>query len=120
MIEQLLTVVTTHVTDTVVVLAPAGDIDRASQLVLEDAATAALDGGGIDLIIDLDAVTFCDSSGLTLFIRLQRRAGAAGGSVRLASPQPMVRTVLQIVNFDRLFELHPTVEQAVEAARAAG
>ncbi|WP_433303218.1 STAS domain-containing protein [Actinoplanes sp. CA-030573] len=119
MIDQALTVVTTHVTEAVVVLAPAGDIDRASQSVLEAAATAALDGGGVHLIINLDGVTFCDSSGLSLFIRLQRRAEAGAGSVRLTCPQPMVRTVLQIVNFDQLFEVHPTVDEAVRSARAA-
>ena len=120
MSEQILTVAAEHVTDSVVVLTPTGEIDRDSQSVLDEAAAEAIADGSDRLVIDLGAVSFCDSSGLGLFVRLHRQFTGRGGSLRLAGAQPLVRTVLEATNLDRLFPAYPTLEQAVQAALAAG
>jgi anti-anti-sigma factor len=120
MSEQILDVTTEHVTESVVVLTAAGEIDRDSQSVLDEAAASALADGSDRLVIDLGAVSFCDSSGLSLFVRLHRQVTGRGGSLRLAGAQPLVRTVLEATNLDRLFPAYPTLEQAVQAALADG
>jgi anti-anti-sigma factor len=120
MSEQILTVVAKQVAESVVVLGATGDIDRDSQSILDDAASTAVESGSDRLIIDLSGVSFCDSSGLSLFVRLYRRTAARGGWLGLASPQPMVRTVLDVGNFERLFTVYPTVDEAVRAALASG
>ena len=59
-----------------------------------DAGTAPGLGGqlepladtGSHLILDLAGLLFCDCAGLNLFLRLQRRARAVGGSLQLAAP----------------------------------
>ncbi|MFI6070938.1 STAS domain-containing protein [Actinoplanes sp. NPDC051343] len=119
MSDQILTVITEHVTESIVVLTATGEIDRESQSVLGEAAASALEGDNDRLVIDLSAVSFCDSSGLSLFVRLHRRLAERGGSLRLAGAQPLVRTVLEATNLHRLFPAYPTVEQAVQAALAA-
>lgn len=119
MSEQILTVATEHLTGQVVVLTAGGEIDHDSQSVLGEAAAAALERGGNRLIIDLAAVTFCDSGGLRLFVRLHRDAAARGGSVTLAAAQDPVRLVLDVANLDRLLSVHATVEKAVQAALTA-
>ena len=40
---------------------------------------------GRDLILDLAGVRFCDCAGLSLFLRAQKQATAAGGSLHLAA-----------------------------------
>jgi anti-sigma B factor antagonist len=95
-------------------------IDRESQSVLDEAAASALADGIDRLVIDLAAVSFCDSSGLSLFVRLHREVAGRGGSLRLAGARPLVRTVLEATNLDRLFPAYPNLEQAVQAALAAG
>ena len=117
--SEHLTVSAEHVTGPVVVLTAAGEIDHDSQSVLGEAAAAAFESGGRRLVIDLAGVPFCDSGGLSLFVRLHRQAVERGGSLRLAGAQDSVRSVLTITSLDRMFPLHPTVEQAVRAALAA-
>ncbi|GAA0584056.1 hypothetical protein GCM10010172_81270 [Paractinoplanes ferrugineus] len=118
--ERILTVGVEDLSSSTVLLCPAGEIDRDSQTVLHEAATAAFGRGADRLIIDLTEVTFCDSGGLSLFVRLDREAAARGGSLRLAAARPAVRAILDVVNFDRLMSLHETVAEAVQASRAEG
>jgi anti-anti-sigma factor len=120
MSEQILTVLAEHVTESVVVLTAAGEIDRDSQSVLGEAAEDALDRGADRIVIDLAEVSFCDSGGLSLFVRLHRQAAGRGGFLRLAAAQPTVRRVLEVTNLDRLLALYPTVEQALRAADQPG
>lgn len=120
MTPQILTVTTTSSAGQVTVLSAAGEIDHDSRHALEDAADAALRDGGDRLVIDLAAVTFCDSGGLSLLVDLHKRATARGGEVRLACVQPPVTAVLLATNLDRLLPLHPTVADAVHAATPAG
>jgi anti-anti-sigma factor len=120
MMEDILKVTAEDVPGLVTVLTAAGEIDHDSRDVLADAGEEALRRRGVRLVIDLSAVTFCDSGGLSLFIDLHRRVTARGGSLCLASPQPPVLTVLRATNLDRLLALHPTVEDAVRASSATG
>lgn len=118
--DPALIVVAKPVSELVVVLAANGEIDRDSQAMLDEAGAAALDAGAVRLVVDLTEVTFCDSGGLSLFVRLHRRTEARGGSLRLACAQPAVHRVLRVANFDRLLRVHPTVPEAVAAALAEG
>lgn len=118
MAEQILKVTAEHLTGPLAVLRATGEIDRDSIQLLGDAAQEALDRGAHRLIIDLAAVTFCDSSGLRLFVQLHRQTATRGGSLRLAALQPPLWMVLQATNLDRLLAAHPTVDEAVRAASA--
>jgi anti-sigma B factor antagonist len=120
MTDQLLTVATTTSSGQVTVLSAAGEIDHDSRHALDDAAESALREGRIRLVIDLGAVTFCDSGGLSLFVGLHRRTTALGGQLRLACLQPPVTAVLRATNLDRILPLHPTVAEAVNAALPTG
>jgi len=120
MMEPILTVTATETTEPVTVLAAAGEIDHDSRYVLSDAADEALQHGDHRLIIDLSGVSFCDSGGLGLFVDLHNRTTARGGWLRLACAQPPVIAVLRATNLDRLLPLHPTLEDALRAAQAAG
>jgi len=120
MMDEILTVTAEDLPGPVTVLTAAGEIDHDSRDLLGDAADEALQRRGVRLVIDLSAVTFCDSGGLSLFIELHRRVSDRGGSLCLASAQAAVLTVLQVANLDRLLDLHPTVDAAVRAAQATG
>jgi anti-sigma B factor antagonist len=87
------------------VLVAAGEIDRDSRCQLRDAADRAIGGGHHRLVVDLAAVTFCDSSGLSLLVDLHRETQARGGGLRLTGVPPLLRTMLGVTHLDRLFEL---------------
>lgn len=113
MTDDLLQVSTEKVGDRVTVLTVRGELDRDSMDVLAAAADAALDAGATRLVLALGALTFCDSSGLRLFVEVHKRAADRGGSLHLAEVRPPVATVIQIVNLDRMLALHSTVEEAI-------
>ena len=77
-----------------------------------DAGTAPGLGGqlepladtGSHLILDLAGLRFCDCAGLSLFLRLQQRARAAGGSLQLAAHTPSVR---RLITLARLSDVLP-------------
>jgi anti-anti-sigma factor len=120
MTDQILTVTPVPTTEPVAVLTAAGEIDHDSRDVLSAAAADALGNGASRLVIDLAAVSFCDSGGLSLFLDLHRDTTARGGSLRLACVQPPVLAVIHATNLDRLLPMDATVEDAVRAATAGG
>ena len=65
------------------------------------------------LTIDLAAVDFCDSSGLSALLIADRKMKEHGGKVRLLHPHKKVVTLLKISMLDRLFE----IEEGKSAAR---
>jgi anti-anti-sigma factor len=66
-----------------------------------------------DFIINLTDVTFVDSSGLGLLVRLHGRAKAAHGNLKLCGVNPQVAEVLKVTFLDKVFESHATEEAAV-------
>jgi anti-anti-sigma factor len=64
-------------------------------------------------VVDLSALTFCDSIGLSTFVDAHRRCAAAGGYVRLAAPTPFLLRVLAVVGLLDRVPAYDTVLGAV-------
>src|SRR5919106_4027804 len=72
-----------------------GELDLASAPQLDDALTAAIDGGG-EIVVDFERCTFIDSTGISTIVRAARRLVDQGGRrleiIRLHSqPQKVFR-----------------------------
>ncbi|MFA9270316.1 MAG: STAS domain-containing protein [Baekduiaceae bacterium] len=78
------------------VVRPVGEIDLATAGRVEQAAAGA-DG---DVVIDLRAVTFLDSSALRLLIQEERRAREGGHAFAVVPGGPEVQRLLQIAGLD--------------------
>lgn len=78
---------------------------------------------GRDLVLDLAGVRFCDCAGLSLFLRVQKQATAAGGSLHLMAPTAQVRRLIIVA---RLSDVLPVTDAtadvlaALDPAAAAG
>jgi len=85
-----------------VVLLVAGEIDQATAPELE----AHLRGVGepASVVLDLDGVTFLDSSGLRVIVAASRELQDHQGSLRLRRAQPAVHRVLEITRLTDLLE----------------
>ena len=55
--------------------------------------------------IDLSKADYMDSSALGMLLLLKEHAEKSNASVSIHSPQPMVRKVLEIANFDKFFKI---------------
>jgi len=72
---------------------------------------------GAVVVADLTQLTFMDSSGLAAMLGALRELSRVGGRLVVACANPTVLRVFQITRTDATFEIHPTVEQALERAR---
>jgi anti-sigma B factor antagonist len=85
------------------VVAVSGELDIDSARGLEGELAPVADAGR-HLILDLASLRFCDCAGLSLFLRVQQRARAAGGSLHLAALTPRV---LRVITAARLADVLP-------------
>jgi len=68
---------------------------------------------------DLTGVSFMDSSGLNALIAGHNHAHNCRTSFRIAGAGEAVIQVLHITGLDRYLHIHASIEDAIEAARAA-
>lgn len=86
----------TDVHGDVAVVTLVGELDIATLPYLA-ARLRPLAGRARHVILDLAELTFCSCGGLTLFLDLQSRTTARGGSLHLVSPTRLVRRLLDLV-----------------------
>ncbi len=77
-------------------LSLSGELDLEKLTRVQDAVDALLARPVRTLTIDLGGLSFVDSSGLRLFIVLDRRAAKEGWTLELTRPQPQAMTVFRI------------------------
>lgn len=74
----------------------AGELDLSTAPRLEQEVEGALARGAREVTIDLQRITFIDSSGLRLFIVLNERAGAEEWTLRMTSPAGRAAAIFEI------------------------
>ncbi len=67
------------------------------------------------LIIDMGKVDSCDSSGLSALLIAERAMREHGGEVRLVEVHKKVMSLLKISQLDRIFQIHDTLTNALQA-----
>ncbi|GAA1759196.1 STAS domain-containing protein [Luedemannella helvata] len=101
--------------DNVAVVSVDGELDLATAPELAAAIDGQVAEGRVYVVLDLTALSFCDSAGLRVFVRYRRQLEEAGGRFVVAAPSPMVRRVLEISGLAEMFGSYATVDEAVEA-----
>ena len=69
------------------------------------------------VILDMAGVEAIDSSGIGTILFLAKKCRALGGDLKIASVPPEVKMVIQIVNFDKIFHIFNTLDDAVKSYR---
>ncbi len=106
--------------DDVVVATLIGEIDLLNhEEVSQDLFAAALDGGP-RLVVDLNAVDYVDSNGVRMLFALARELehSRIEWAVALADDAAL-RRLFEVTTFDEVARMHPSVDAAVSAVRAA-
>jgi anti-sigma B factor antagonist len=68
---------------------------------------------GKNLILDMSAVEIIDSAGIGELVMVYMRACAAQREVRIASPKKRVHDLLELTNVGSLFQIYPTLDEAI-------
>lgn len=89
-----------------------GEVDLETAPRLKSRLAEAVENGTSNIVVNLAAVEFLDSSGLGVLIGGLKRCKEAGGMLALVSPRRPVRKVLSVTGLDRVFPIHDTVDEA--------
>jgi anti-anti-sigma factor len=106
--------------DTVVV-APIGRLDHDHCEGFRAGLQPHVDGAassGRGIVLDLSGLDYVSSAGLRCFMLAAKQTGGHGGKIVLAALRPVVAEIFQISRFDMLFEIFPTVREALAALSA--
>ena len=101
------------------VVSVVGEIDLGTAGRLSEAAVAAVQQIGPNLVLDLSGVTFMDSTGLKVLLAVHKRAELSGGRLVLAGPTRSVDRIVKITGFDQTFAVCDDVESAIATCRGA-
>jgi anti-anti-sigma factor len=102
----------------VMVISPVGEIDIVTGGLFLESMIAAVAAGESRLIVDLTRVPFMDSTGLAIFLSVERALRSVDGSLRLVAT-PKATDVLGISLVDGVFAIDDSVELAVGLAGSA-
>ncbi len=97
----------------VTVVAPTGRLDVAGAPALKDAISEVVKGGPSRIVIDMEGVSFVDSTGLGSVIAALKQIRGSQGELRLAAPNQQVRVVLELTTLDRVFPYYASLEEAL-------
>ncbi|HEY1487195.1 MAG TPA: STAS domain-containing protein [Micromonosporaceae bacterium] len=102
------------------VLVVDGDLDLAGAPDLIGEALALIDAGVRDVVIDAGAIGFCDSSGLSAFVRIANRLRDDGGHLAIAAPSANLRRILEVTGLIEAFIVVDAVPDAIARLNAVG
>lgn len=96
-----------------------GDMDYQTARFLLARLGEEITTGRSCVVLDLSAVSFCDSAGLNVLLWARRQVEEAGSVLVLACVPPSLRRVLSMTGVDSVLRVYDTVAEA-EDELAAG
>ena len=96
---------TVHASGGVVTVAPTGELDLDTVPLLESAISYQRDLGNAELVVDLRGVTFIDSSGVHLLLRLAQDAARGSHAFRVVPGSERVRHVFALTGVEEALGL---------------
>ena len=80
---------------------------------LEAAVNAAIEGGKMNILMDLRSVSYISSTGIGSLIKAYRSVLKKKGKVKLLNPSQCVKNILSISKLDGVFEIFTDERQAL-------
>jgi len=95
-----------------VLLNISGRLNATSAQVLKTKLKQLVDAQKTEFILDMSAVSFIDSSGLSSLVSGLKLTRERGGWLKLAGVNEQVASIFKVTQLDKVFELYPNVEEA--------
>lgn len=107
-----MTTVSANATDAIRVLQPTDHIDIGNAFEFRASLQELLTRGQKRVVVDLTAVQYIDSAGLSALMAVVHAYQAGGGAVRLCGAQPGVLKILQLTRLDEYLPLDVSLEES--------
>lgn len=91
-----------------------GEIDVYTAPNLKTALVEVIEGGCVNIVVDLDGVSFIDSSGLGVLVSALRRARERDGAVRIVCTRDNILKIFRITGLDKVFPVFSDIAEARE------
>ncbi|WP_157248493.1 STAS domain-containing protein [Nonomuraea typhae] len=80
-----------------------GDLDKLTAPRLRGLLVELATAGPHELVVDVTALDFCDSSGLWVLVEHHRRLSTLGGTMRLSGVHGILQRVLEVTGLKAVF-----------------
>jgi anti-sigma B factor antagonist len=97
-----------------------GEIDVYTAPKLRERLIELIESGSFQLIVDMEAVEFLDSTGLGVLVGGLKRVRAHDGWIDLVCTQSRILRIFRITGLNKVFNIHDTVAEAVAAHAGPG
>jgi anti-sigma B factor antagonist len=96
--------------ESISVIEPEGTIDNAGGDRIRQDVSDRLDAGAMTILIDLEKITFMDSSGLGAMITTLKAVKAKGATLYLCTLSDQIKIIMEITRLDDVFNILPDRE----------
>ena len=90
-----------------------GRVDTTTSAGLEKTLMESIDGGCTKIILDCSGINYISSSGLRVFLVIQKKMISIKGHFNLCNLQPGIKEIFDISGFSSIFSIFPDKEAAV-------
>ena len=97
-----------------------GEADLYAAPALKEVMLRAIADGATSVIVDLTGVTFIDSTMIAVLVATERKLRPTAGRLALVATDANVVRVFQITALDRIFPIHGTRADALDALGVRG
>lgn len=84
-----------------------GVIEMVTCSVLANILSETINAGYRNMVLDMSEVTYCDCSGIRVILSTCQRLLENGGMLRVSSPSPIVRRIMEAVGLSDLLDIQP-------------
>ena len=107
--------VTTRQESGCTVVTVVGEVDVYTAPTLDEALSATIAEGNTCVVVDLTAVDFLDSTGLSVLVKALKRIREADGSLDVVVSADRVAKVFRLTGLDKVIPLHAALADALES-----
>ncbi len=101
----------------IVVINLEGDMDVFTSPKLKETIIKSLKEGSIYLLVNLEKVSYIDSTGLGVLVGSLMRIREHKGKISLISPSPRVQKILDIVDLVTILKVYKNEEEAIRGIK---
>ena len=95
------------------IVAVGGEIDVYTAPKLRDQITELVSNGSYNIVIDLEAVEFLDSTGLGVLVGGLKKVRAPDGSLELICSQERLLKIFRITGLAKVFVIHDSADPSI-------
>ena len=99
----------------ITVIAVGGEIDVYTAPKLREKLISLVEDGSYQLIVDMEAVEFLDSTGLGVLVGGLKRVRAQDGWIDLVCTQSRILRIFKITGLNKVFNIYNSVAEATAA-----